>query len=538
MRHDADLLITRARCGRSRLGVGTVASVLASFLELVVPLVIAFGVSRFTADGSASLHVWLLVAGAVAAAGGAAAWRAQVLTGIESDEMRRLRLAVATALLAMPPRAVEQFGAGEAVSVYSRTVDEMGPLLSAARIRRRTAVLMVAGCFILLFWFDWRLASALFGALIVAAGAIALVVRPVKERAGAAMLALAQTAADLNEHLRGVRSATVWGLSAPHLRRIRRDLEGVAARERQIGRAQAVVDLVVKTMSMVLLIVLGAFGAALLADGTLSVARLSGFIGTLAVLLGPAASYAQAAQQVQTARAAAEHLRALPPVSTMPSGRHPLGTACWPAAVTATAARCAPADGVATEPVTFSADIGEMICVIGPSGAGKTTVLSAIAGLAPLSSGTLTVGGVDVAAHLPEQLRRRIAYVEQATPTLGTTVREFLTPDPESPPDPDVVVRLLDEFDLSGRLGPAGLDAALERGGTSLSGGERQRLAIIRALASDRPLLVLDEPTAHLDGQTERRVLDAIDRMRAGRVVVVASHADEFARRADRVVRL
>jgi ABC-type multidrug transport system fused ATPase/permease subunit len=536
VKHHVDSVVRGARCNGWRRALGTFASIIASVLELLVPLVIASGVSTFATEGIASSRSWLPVAGVVIASGAAAAWRALALTMIEAGEMRRLRLGTASTLLAMSPRAVEQFGVGEAVSVYSRTIDQMEPLLSAARIRRRTAAMMIGGCLFLMFWFDWRLASALFGALAVGAAAIGLVLRPVKARAGAALLALGRTAADLNEHLRAVRSATVWGLVTPHLRRLRHDLDDVAAGERQIGRAQAMVDLVVQTTSMVLLIGIGAFGAALVSGGSLSVARLSGFIGALAVLLGPAASYAQAAQAVQRARAAADQLRAVPMPSTTPwvqaSGREPLASPV----VRAVSARTAPAEGMVTRPVTFTAAVGEMVCLVGPSGSGKTTVLSAIAGMAPLSSGTLTVGGIDVVAHVPEQLWRQIAYVEQATPTLGQTVRDFLTPDPANAPDTEVAARLLADFGLTGRLGAAGLDAPLERGGTSLSGGERQRLAIIRALASDRPLLLLDEPTAHLDGVMEQRVLDAIDRVRADRVVIVASHAEGFARRADRVV--
>lgn len=533
-----DPAVAEARCDRTQLVLGHVASLVASTFELVLPLVIAFGVSALTARGADSPLVWLPVAAAVVGSGATAAWRALVLARIGAEEMRRLRLGIARRLLGMSPRAVEQLGVGEAVSISSRTVGELEPLLSAARIRRRTAIVMLAGCLVLLFVFDWRLASAMFGALAVGATSIAVVLRPVKARAGRALVALGRTTADLNEHLLSIRSATVWGLAAPHLRRLGRDLSDVALAERQIGRAQALVDLVVKVISMALLIGLAALGVALVAGGTLSAARLSGFLGTVAVLLGPAASSAQAAQQLQAARAAAEQLRAVPPTPSTRSLPQGLGVPMTPPVVRAVHVRCSPADGVLTEAVSFSAGLGEMVCLVGPSGSGKTTLLSAIAALAHVEDGTLSVGGIDVGGCDPIELWRQIGYVEQTTPTLGGSVREFLTPDAEHPPDVDLVMRLIDELGMTERLGSAGLDAALERGGTSLSGGERQRLAVIRALASNRPLLLMDEPTAHLDVATEEQVLEAIDRARPGRIVIVASHSAEFARRADRVVRL
>ncbi|WP_144750642.1 ATP-binding cassette domain-containing protein [Curtobacterium pusillum] len=538
MTASADPTIVAARSDRNLLALGHVASFVASLFELVVPLVIAFSVNTLALHGTGTPLTWLPVAIAVIGTGATAGWRAVVLARIGAEEMRRLRLGVARRLLVMTPRAVEQFGVGEAVSIFSRTVNELEPLLSAARIRRRTAVVVVVGCLVLLFWFDWRLATALFGALTVGAGCIVLVLLPVKARAGQALVALGRTAADVNEHLASIRSATVWGLVTPHLRRLEDDLCGVEGAERQIGRAQAVVDLVVKTTSITLLIGLGAFGVFLVSDGALSAARLSGFVGTLAVLLGPAASYAQAAQQVQTAKAAIEHLRGVPQATERTSFAHATAELSARLVVRAVHAECSPAVAVVSGPVSFSATPGEMVCLVGPSGSGKTTVLSAVAALVPVCAGSLTVGGIDVGRHDPSRLWRQIAYVEQTTPTLGASIRDFLTPDPANPPHIDVVMRLLDDFGLTERLGSAGLDTPLERSGTSLSGGERQRLAIVRALASDRPLLLLDEPTAHLDSAAEQRVLEAIDRLRTGRIVIVASHATEFARRADRVVRL
>ena len=178
------------------------------------------------------------------------------------------------------------------------------------------------------------------------------------------------------------------------------------------------------------------------------------------------------------------------------------------------------------------------MCLVGPSGAGKTTLLSAIARFAPVVAGSISIGGKESIAWPAPHLWRHIAYVEQGTPTLGATVRTFLTPDDANPPDEATLETLLTVFDLDDRLGADGVDSPLERAGTSLSGGERQRLSIVRALASDRPLLLLDEPTAHLDSHTETVVLEAIDRLRKDRLVIAATHSDRLLQRADQVVEL
>lgn len=541
MSDDIGSVLGESRCDRAQLITGYVAAFLASVSELALPFMIALSVSSVAAHGVGSAIVLVPVVGAVIGSGVTAAARAIVLTRIGAEEMSRLRLGVARRLMVMEPRGIEQLGVGEAVSAYAQTVNQVEPLLSADRIRRRTAVAVLVGCLCLLFWFDWRLASALFSALIVAAAAVVTVLRPIKERAGRALAALSRTAADLNEHLVSIRSATIWGLAAPRVRQLRRDLNGVADAERGIGRAQALVDLVVKITSMGLLIGLGAFGAVLVVDGTLSTARLSGFIATLAVLLGPAASYAHAGQQVQTARAAVDRLCAVSrttraPVSTLLSSSNEAPSSST--AVRAAEMTCAPPSGAVVGPVSFSAGLGELICLVGPSGSGKTTLLSALAALTPVCGGELSIRSDDRDIRTSSELWRQIAYVEQTTPTLGATVGEFLSPDPDNPPDADVVARLIEDLGMRERLGSDALDSPLERAGVSLSGGERQRLAIIRALASDRPLMLLDEPTAHLDDDAEERVLKAIDRARAGRIIIVASHSAAFVGRADRVVQL
>lgn len=533
--HD-HLLVEQAR---SRSGVrwtGQVIAVVAAIVELVVPVAIASGVARVLDGAPVGLGVLAPMLTAIICAGALAAGQVVILTHIAASEMRRLRLAVAARLIGLRPRTVEKLGVGEATALYSHYANELEPLLTADAIRRRTAVITVIGCLALMVGFEWRLTLALIIALIVAGIIIGIVLKPVKKRAAFGLNALAETAADIGEYLRSIRSATVYGLGASYRREFETRLAEVAVTERRVGHAQALVDLIVKTTSMLLLVALGALGMLLVSVDAMSVANLSGFLGALAILLAPAAKYAELIQQVRTAQAAQSRIEQLPseaaPTSSVPAPAPTVNR------LEVTDAIVEPADGTAIGPASFSARAGDLVCLVGPSGTGKTTLLAAIAGFVPVTAGQMHIGGKELSNWSASRLWRAIAYVEQGTPTLGATVRTFLTPDDANPPDETKLRSLLTAFNLDNRLGADGIDSPLERAGTSLSGGERQRLSIVRALASDRPLLLLDEPTANLDSETETAVLEAIDQLRKGRFVIAATHSDRLIQRADQVVHL
>jgi ABC-type multidrug transport system fused ATPase/permease subunit len=529
------LLPRTATRARTRVFAVLVA-VAAAAAELVVPLAVALGVSRVALGTPVGAEVWLPVLAAVLLSGLLSAVRVIILSRVAAEEMRQLRLRVAERLVGLSPREVEQLGVDEGLAVYSRYVDELEPLLTAERIRRAVALATIGGCLVLMVVFEWRLALALLGTLLVSATLVGLAVRPVRGRAARGLGALARTAADLGEYLRSIRSATVFGLGRTYLDRLGGELDDVRTVERQVGQAQAAVDLVVKVTSMLALFGLGALGAALVSSGLMTLANLAGFLGALGVLLAPAALYAELTQGVQRAKAALPRLDGIPP------GHAPVGAAAPVApadiaSVQIDGVTLSPGDAVVIGPVGLLAGRGDFVCVTGPSGSGKTTLLSAVAGFEPIAGGSIRVGQHDLDAWAPAELWRNLAFVEQGTPIIGATVREFISPGVRRFDDAELT-ELVSAIGLGTRLGTLGLDTPLQRAGTSLSGGEQQRFSLVRALVSDRPVLLLDEPTAHLDDANESAVLDLLDRYRRDRILIVASHSPAVMERADIVVDL
>ena len=193
----------------------------------------------------------------------------------------------------------------------------------------------------------------------------------------------------------------------------------------------------------------------------------------------------------------------------------------------------------AVRDLTLTIRPGEVLALAGPSGCGKSTVISVLLGLIGPSHGTVRVGGVafeelDIAAW-----RGQLAWMPQAPFLFRGSILENVRAGRAEASEEEV----LGALDAAGLLEvvralPDGIHAILGERGGGLSAGERQRLALARALVRDASLLLLDEPTANLDGATERGVIETIARMSEGRTVLLAAHRPALLALADRVVHL
>jgi thiol reductant ABC exporter CydD subunit len=182
---------------------------------------------------------------------------------------------------------------------------------------------------------------------------------------------------------------------------------------------------------------------------------------------------------------------------------------------------------------------GETVALVGPSGGGKSTIASLLLRLADPTQGRVTVGTVDLAACDAEFWRAQIAWVPQHPTIFRGTVADNIRLGDASADDARVrsAAELAGADAVMGRL-PDGYGTVVGEGGRALSAGELQRIALARAFLRDAPLVILDEPTANLDPASAELVGEAVERLRAGRTVLLIAHRPELAALADRVVHL
>ncbi len=193
----------------------------------------------------------------------------------------------------------------------------------------------------------------------------------------------------------------------------------------------------------------------------------------------------------------------------------------------------------ALDGVSLTVHAGEILALAGPSGCGKSTLLGVLLGLITPESGSVRIGGVELSDLDPEAWRARLAWVPQRPHLFKASIAQNVRLARSGASTEEVWAAISDAglTDTILKL-PRGLDTVLGERGAGLSAGERQRVALARAFLRDAPLLLLDEPTANLDGRTEQDVVEAIRRLSSGRTVVLVAHRPVLMAAADRVLAL
>ncbi len=186
------------------------------------------------------------------------------------------------------------------------------------------------------------------------------------------------------------------------------------------------------------------------------------------------------------------------------------------------------------EDVSFTIEAGQVAAIVGPSGTGKTTLVSLVPRFYDPVSGSVSIDGTDIRQYQLKSLRDQISFVLQDTQLFRATISENIAygRPTASPKDIRRAAELADAHEFIEAM-PEGYGTMVGERGVSLSGGQRQRIAIARAVIRDTPILILDEPTAGLDAASEQAVIGALDALMKGRTSVVIAHHLSTIRHAD-----
>jgi ATP-binding cassette subfamily C protein CydD len=441
---------------------------------------------------------------------------------------RRLRSATLSRLLAAGPVALGGRHSGDLTAIVVDKVEALDGLFanwlpaSSLALASPLLVLVVA------FWADP------LAALVLALAGLLVPIGMAAAGIGAAtafrrqFLSLSRLQARFLDRVRGIATIVMAGRAddeAAALAQAARELRQRTMRVLRVAFLSSIVLDLAAAGALVILALHYGFGASHAAQGV----RTALFVLLLVPeFFAPLRTYAAAYQDRLHATAAAESLAQLPeapaplpdlPVRTIPAR----GVSVTFEDVSLT---WDPARGPALDGLSFRLPAGETLVLAGPSGAGKSTTLEILLGFVRPDGGRVLINGADIKDLVPQALARLTAWIGQRPMLFAGSIRDnilFARPEANAA-DVEAAARNAHVTDFAAAL-PAGLDTPVGEAGYGLSGGQAQRVAIARAFLKNAPLLLLDEPTAHLDPASEAAVLDSLRRLAAGRTVILASHA-------------
>ncbi|MFC5821604.1 ABC transporter ATP-binding protein [Nonomuraea harbinensis] len=514
------------------LASGLLLALVGSALALATPMITKWVLDALGTGASLAAPVGallaLLVVGIVVGR-----WQWVMLGSLGERVVLEARDSVVRRFLRATVPAVTRHPAGELVTRVTSDTVLLREAATSSVIGLVNGTVMLAGTLVLMGVLDLVLLAVTVVAVLVVIVLFALLMPTISKAQERAQEHVGRLGGVLEGTLRAIR--TVKASRAEDRQADRILAEAHASREQGVRavRAEATAWTVAWAGIQFAIILILGIGAWRVGAGHMEVSSLIAFLLYAFGLMDPIMELSQNTTALQSGIAAAERLRAVEAMPAEPAGTlapaaggDPAGPVIELRGVTAV---YAPGAGPAVRDVELAVPRRGHLAIVGGSGAGKTTLFSLILGFLEPREGELLLDGRPYAAYSREEIRARLAYVEQDTPLVPGTIREnLLFSNPAA--TAEEVAEVLREV----RLDLADLDRPVSSG--QVSGGERQRIALARALLRAPDVLLLDEATAQLDGLTEAAVQECVRRQAARGAVVTIAHRLSTVIDADQIV--
>ncbi len=402
-----------------------------------------------------------------------------------------------------------------------------------------TNILIVIGVTIILFFMNTYLAIAalipvpflIFGGWIFA--------KKIRPNFREAQKTLADLNATLQDNISGMKEIQVFNQQPVEKKRIQKSAQSYAAAVLRALNLSAVFHPTVEAISSSGTVIVVAFGGWLALKGRISVAEIVGFLLYLNLFYQPITALARVTEDLQMAIAGADRVfEVLDSEPDICDGEDAVDITCSKGHIEFkdVCFHYIPSAPVLQD-VSFVAEPGQMVALVGPTGVGKTTIISLIARFYDPVSGNILLDGKDLRGLSLSTLRNQISLVLQDVFLFNGTVAENIAYGCKTASMDDIIkaanIARAHEF-IS--LLPEGYDAYIGERGVKLSGGQKQRLSIARAVLRDTPVLILDEATASVDVETEAQIQQAIQELAGSRTIIVIAHRLSTIKRADKIL--
>ncbi len=540
-------LTREARPYYGRIAIALLLGTLAGVLSLVAPWAFGAIVGRVLAPPpgqAADVHVLYIALGATFAAlvlANLATYFQTYLTAWSGQHLiARWRVALFARVLNLPLGEFDKWRPGELIARFSNDLQLMTDAVSVSLPQFVVAGVTFLSSFAMMIYLDWLLTLT----LVVVAPMVSIAVSKFQRLISTSTLRTQESVADLSanltEILAGQRVVKAFGGEEYEIRRFRRANEDFFGAYMKLTQFIQTQPLVVSTIMVLAVVVIMWLSVREVLVGRLTTEHIFNYWLLLVNLANPlnrlAAFVGDLAKSIVGAGRVFEILDL------------PVETADRPGAKALTA----PNGAIAFEHVTFSykadeppalrdvnasIEAGEVVALVGRSGAGKTTLVNLVPRFYEPQSGVVRIDGIDIADIRLTDLRRVIGIVPQDPQLLRGTILENIRYGRLGASDDEVHAAARDaNADEFVQLLPDGYATQVGERGIRLSGGERQRVAIARALLRDPRVLILDEATSALDTHSEALIQQALERLLAGRTTLIIAHRLSTIRRANRIL--
>jgi subfamily B ATP-binding cassette protein MsbA len=399
--------------------------------------------------------------------------------------------------------------------------------------------LTLVGGVIFLFWLDWRLTTIILLGIPIVTLTMVYLGRRIRRAAALVQDRLAEASAVVDETIAGIRIVKSFAREAYELSRFSARVEDTFVAAMQRAKISAILAPVSGFMAFMSITITVWFGGYEVIQGRLTPGELVAYLIYTLLVAGPIAAFSGIYGQFQTAFGATERIFELldlePDIRDSPDA-YPL-----PMIIGRVTFEHVSFEYDSTIPVlhdiTLDVRPGQVVALVGPSGAGKTTLVNLVPRFYDVTAGKIAIDGHDIRQVTGLSLRQQIGVVPQETTLFSDTIRENIRYGKLDATQDEIeaAARAANAHEFIATL-PRGYDTQVGERGVKLSGGQRQRVAIARAILKDPRILILDEATSSLDSESELLVQEALDRLMRSRTSFVIAHRLSTIISADRIL--
>jgi ATP-binding cassette subfamily B protein len=525
----------------ARVALAVAALLTAAGATLTVPIAVRSVIDHGFADPHRINRYFGTMLAIVAILAVASAARFYLVHWLSERVVADLKRQLFAHLITLSPAFYEQARTGEIVSRLTADTTQIKSTFGfAASVALRNAI-MLAGGIVMMVLTSPRLSGLTLLAIPLIIAPLVIFGRRVRRMSRLAQDRLAASAATAQETLSAISTVQAFGQEERLAQGFVEETEDSFRAARRRSKARALLTASIIFLSLGSIVAILWLGAKDVTAGTLSAGTLGQFVLYAAIAASAMGELSQVWGEIQLAAGAAERASEL--LDTEPLIKAPKNVQRLPPPQGIVAFKSVSfhypsrRESAALNSVTFSVRRGEAVAIVGPSGAGKTTIFNLLLRHHDADDGRIEIDGVDIGKADPREVRARFAVVPQEGIMFSASIFDNIRFGKWGASEAEVfeAAKIAHVSEFVERL-PQGFETMTGERGVTLSGGQRQRIALARAILKDAPILLLDEATSALDAESERAVQDALQRLKPSRTMLIVAHRLATVRNADRII--